>query len=640
MDTDDLEKIATEIETILARDSITVAVGELLAQKERDHLQQAAGKMRRKVAHVAVVGSQGSGKSSLLNALLFTCRILPVGEGVTTSFVCFVEDAGVTEPRCEIVFKNGRSMIKPLDLASLSEFMDESQNADNERGVSSVACFARAALLTGNTSFADTPGLGTPISPHDERTKEFVRTDMSLGLFVLRTTPTLTESEAYFLNIMWASCQEFLFVQNVWGEPAAVVGASMRDNTVKLAQIAQKHGDSRPITLVPVNIHAALEGATNSRTGDRVRSGLDSLERLVRSKISRGGQWFEIVAQSVQIVACLQLATNAGRQKIAAASIRSDVEAESLLTKLTEAEESIRESAQRQRGYDQQFCTRCNDLFFNVQRRVGKEIEDSLSDFKHRIRRDGGYEGIGDEYLAKLTSLTSSVAEDFKKSFSEIARAFVDASRAEIDRIEDSVRLKVEEVAGGIGDVSGTEVVERVGSATGTVGGAALAALIGASTLTMASTIAAGGTALAGVAAGIAAVPGVGWVIAGAVLTAGWIVKAMAKEKRKESLLTDFTRVASTTDRELSRTLKEEGVRSRDVISAAVHQQFQAAAEQQVNLANAIRETISASEECKRVVEAETKKLVEALETAIADINLIIKFGENLPTIKQEAIYD
>lgn len=617
MKANDPQSTVAKIDEILSRESVRDAMRRLLSKEQRDLLSQAVLRMQRKLAFVAVIGSQGNGKSSLLNALLFPRRILPIGEGVTTSLVCFVHDAKDTEPRCEVTLPGGL-IIKSLDLASLREFMDEGQNPRNEKGVRSISCFAKAELLKDNTSFVDTPGLGSLFTWQDAETGKFVR-DMSLGLFVLRTTPTLTQSEAGFLDDMWNFCPEYIFVQNIWGESSAIVAESLRDNTEKLTDIARKHGDSRPITLLPVDIHAGLEGATNAKPQDRARSGLSKLEDAIQQKVGRGGQWFEVQVQSRQIMSCLQLAIDAGHLEISAAALQTEKQIKKLTAELDEAEASIREAQQCQAKREQKFRKHCNDAVETYLRQSRNELESTCEEYQAAVRRDGGYDGIGEEFLTKIKKRMGRLVEEFQSAFGEIACQFVEASQAEIDRIEDTVRLKVKE-ASEIEDVSGTHVAEFFGKLASSTGTITVTALTGFSATVLASTIAAGGTALAGVTAGIAAVPVVGWVIAGTVLVGGLIVKGIAKEKRRVALLREFTRIKETTEEELTKTLRTEALSSRDTIATSVREQVRAAADQQVKLANDLKSTLSASEGQKRAVVTEITQMVKDLDSAMTDI--------------------
>lgn len=617
MKDNDPQATVAKIDEILSREKVRDATRRLLSHEQRDRLAQAVLRMQRKIAFVAVIGSQGNGKSSLLNALLFSRRILPIGEGVTTSLVCFVHDARETEPRCEIALAGG-GITKPLDLASLREFMDESQNPQNQKGVRSISCFAKADLLKNNTSFVDTPGLGSLFTWQDAETGKFVR-DMSLGLFVLRTTPTLTQSEAGFLDDMWNFCPEYIFVQNVWGEPSAIVNESLRDNTEKLSEIARKHGDSRPITLLPVDIHVGLEGATNARPEDRVRSGLAKLEDAIREKVGRGGQWFEVKVQSRQIMTCLQRAIDAGQLEISAAALQTEEQIKKLAADLDETEASIREAQQRQAKREEKFHRHCNEASETHLRQARNLLDSTCEDYQALVRRDGGYDGVGGDFLTKFKRQMNHSVEEFQSAFGDIARQFVEDSQAEIEQIEDTVRLKVNE-ASRVEDVSGTHAAEFFGKLASSTGTIAVTAMTGFSTTILAGTIAAGGTAMAGVAAGVAAVPVVGWVIAGTVLVGGLIVKGIAKDKRKTALLREFTRINETAQEELTRTLRTEATNSRNVIAASVREQVRAAADQQVKLANDLKTTLSGSETQKRAVEAEITRMVKDLDSAMADI--------------------
>src|SRR5262245_25058235 len=101
----DCDSIIDAVETILHRDGVRAATERLLAVAERHRIGQSIERMRRKSAYVTVIGLQGSGKTSLLNSLLFARRTLPIGEGTTTNVICFVREARNDQPHCDVRLK-------------------------------------------------------------------------------------------------------------------------------------------------------------------------------------------------------------------------------------------------------------------------------------------------------------------------------------------------------------------------------------------------------------------------------------------------------------------------------------------------------------------------------------------------------
>ncbi len=468
----DVSIIIDSIARILASPLVTRAT-ERLSTAFNEQAALMLVKMRRKVAFVAAIGSQGCGKSSLLNSLIFSRRLLPTGVGVTTNVICFVHSSAGSSPWCEVTFKDGRVERVPLDLDTLHGFMNEANNPKNEKRVTSVSCFTEAALLTDSTSFVDTPGLGA-LSEHDTETMSFVK-DLSLGLFVLRATPPLTAPEIEYLEAIWLLCPEFIFVQNTWGESPDQVAASLQENERLIGIIAKRRSDDRPINICSLDIHAALEDAANGRSCGESASQLNLLKKRIRANISRGGQRFEIEAQCRQLVLCLNRAIAAGQKEILSASIKSDAEMEGLRGELRHSLELIDriENKHAQREYE--FRSDCNDLVQAFRNAFSSRLRSLCTDFQAHVRRDGGYKGIEVEFRSRIRQLVDEAISNFQHEIRDIANMFVEASASTIEQIEWSVKVKPSTVS--IEDVSSTHTKEVIGKVATAVGQTTLTAL-------------------------------------------------------------------------------------------------------------------------------------------------------------------
>lgn len=629
MSNDDIQATIDRISQILSAPAIAKATARLLAPALQGQLSEALQRMRRKVAYVAAIGSQGSGKSSLLNSLLFTRRVLPIGEGITTNVVCFVQDAGDTPERCEILLTNGSLQNGPLDVEYLRQFMDEAENPDNKKKVASIHCFAHSTFLGENTSYVDTPGLGSTRKWHDDTTHDdttlgFVR-DISLGVYVLRTTPTLTGSEGIFLRDIWPLCPGYVFVQNVWGESQAEIEASLHDNAQKLAEIAAAFGDQRPISIVPVDIHEGLEGATNCRPDLVENSGLGRLKRVTAARVSRNGQRLEITGQGSKIIACLRLAIQAGHADLTMLQLRGKLSGERLADALEQAQRKVEDLRAKSLDQERNFLQKDRQYLANFKEQLSEGIDKLRGEFKDRVGSRQGDAEVGHDYLDALKRVVSTSVREFQLSINEIRAAYAREMAISIAGVEQAFRVQIGDAVGSVEDVSGSRVTEWLGNVTAGAGGTALTALTVTSVGALATTLTAGGTVGAGLAAAFAAVPGIGWGIAAGILAAGLVVRFVARENRKDKLLQELGRIAMEVKNNTFSSVSEEAGKSRNTLATEFAAQFRAVVAQQQKQASDMQAKLALNEQNQVEETSLLRTMVADLENSIVEIEGLLR---------------
>lgn len=624
--------IIESVEAILSEAKVLTALDRLLAQAERDRITHSIERMRRRMAYVAVIGSQGSGKSSFLNSLLFTARTLPVGEGVTTNIVCYVREAeGINVIRCEVLLNTGETLALPLSRNSLERYMDEAHNPGNQLRVNKVTCFIQHSLLTNNTVFVDTPGLdpffealNNPSMPsHNADTLAFVG-EIALGIFVLRTTPTLTKSEAEFLKGIWRLCPEIIFIQNVWGEADSQVSEALWDNTEKIRKIAISQGDDRRVSIFPVNIHEGLEGVTNERPQFIHSSGLAALRSAIYDRVARGGQRLEISLQGRKIIQCLQVAIKQGVTEAAAASVHEDRDTERLREKIEEAEEKLGTIQSKHRKLISRFDLKCGEIISESKENLRKKIEVVRQEFSRNTVEDS----LGDEYSIRLKRAASDGFDDFKLRFAKVCEDFTTDSAREIDDIAKAFQFTTGEIPSNPDDNFGPSFAEIVGKITKWGSTIALTSLTGLSAAAFGTTLAAGSTLTVALTAGATAIPVVGWVIAGIPLLVGHWINKFANEQRKSALLNAIDRAAREVLDRTETSIATEANRIHDVIRDGVKETFKAALEQQKKFLNSCRDGLYRSEEEKKLQQATLQAMITDLETAAVDIENLTQLGE------------
>jgi hypothetical protein len=615
----DCDAIIERVTQIISAPRVHAAIERFLSSAYQARILQSTERMRRKDAFVAVIGSQGSGKSSLINSLIFTKRTLPIGEGITTSLVCFIRDAKGTNERCEVTLKTGQVITLPLERSSLEEFMEESHNPGNRKGVAKITCYTVSDRLVDNSVFVDTPGLGSGLKWQDDATMSFVD-DLSLGVFVLRTTPSLTDGEVGFLLDIWPSCPEFLFVQNVWGESPGEVIESQQDTISKLTQIARSRGDRRPISLYAVNIHEGLEGVANHRPESVGSSGLGNLIRVIDDRVSHGGQWLEITKESQQIVTCLQVAIQQAEAEKAGASVRNQPDMERFKEKIELAVSALDGIRVRHQERTTKFRRRCQQIIMSSRNEITSAIGAAHSDFENRLWQHDGQPGIENQYLSKLRNVTEGCLEHFNGSLAGVCHDFIDDSAADIDNLGGVFQSINADAKSLIENVSLTYFLEKIGSVTSTASTIALTALTVMSATTFGTAVAAGTGVTASFAMAAGTVPGVGWAVAFAILGAGYVLKKGAKTKRRNVLLAEFERVKQEVTLAVTGSITAEVERVRKAVTSEVEEHVEGLFAQQEKLLASLRQALLRTEEEKNSLLADILQKTADLEDAIAQI--------------------
>ena len=142
-------------------------------------------RMEEKSFHVAVFGRVGSGKSSLLNALL-GAPILPVGVTPVTAVPARVRVGAPPEAR--VRYADGRS--ETLPLPRLVELASEEENPGNVKRVARLEVIYPAPGLPEGVELVDTPGIGSLATAGAEEAFAYLpRTDLALLLLDVGSAP-------------------------------------------------------------------------------------------------------------------------------------------------------------------------------------------------------------------------------------------------------------------------------------------------------------------------------------------------------------------------------------------------------------------------------------------------------------------
>jgi Dynamin family len=195
-------------------DQLITELAKLLVAQGRTDLanraQAAAGRLKRPSTIVCVVGEFKQGKSSLVNALLGN-NVCPVDDDLATSAITLVrygEQAGAVVRRR----KDDKPMAEPIAISALNEWVSESGNPGNHKGVERVEITVPSALLKQGLVIVDTPGMGGLGAGHAAATLGFLPFADGL-IFVSDASAELSAPEIDFLRRATELCPTVLFAQ-------------------------------------------------------------------------------------------------------------------------------------------------------------------------------------------------------------------------------------------------------------------------------------------------------------------------------------------------------------------------------------------------------------------------------------------
>lgn len=232
---------------------------------------------------VPVLGIQGTGKSSLLNALLMDDLILPVDADETTAIPVEIHYSQEKDGAMEVYFSYKRDVIATTDPAELEQYVHNRYNAGNEKNVSHIIIYKDNELLKNNLVLVDLPGVGSLTPANVEVTMNYINR-LSAAIFLLRTVPPITRPEQIFLRNVWPQLSKAWFVQNQWNdESLAEVEDGREYNRYVLEQIADQHHTEKDIDIKIINVYQALNAKLQQDSEADEASGMKDFRTFLQN---------------------------------------------------------------------------------------------------------------------------------------------------------------------------------------------------------------------------------------------------------------------------------------------------------------------------------------------------------------------
>ena len=192
-------------------------------------------KKKEKEIIIPVLGMQGMGKSTLINAMLKE-NILPNEADETTCVP--VEIKYGEQEEAKVYFKNTNKIEILHTTEELNSYVDNEFNRGNEKGVSHIVLYRNIDLLKSGVTIVDLPGVGSLTIENQETTMKYIK-NLCTAIFVIPTTPTIRRTEEMFIKGVWKQFNSAIFVQNNFGESKREVAESVEFNNIVLSKIAK-----------------------------------------------------------------------------------------------------------------------------------------------------------------------------------------------------------------------------------------------------------------------------------------------------------------------------------------------------------------------------------------------------------------
>jgi hypothetical protein len=227
-------------------------------------------KLRENQFYLVVLGQFKRGKTTLINTLLGK-DLLPMGVLPLTSIVTFIRHG--ERPAADVTFLNGTS--KTISLTELSDYVTESGNPENVKGVRRVDITYPSSFLERGVMLIDTPGIGSTILHNTQVTYEFIP-HIDAAILIVSTDPPVTQAEYEFLDHVTDYVDKIFFVLN----KIDYLSPPELNQTLAFTQdVLSEHVKGNPPEVYPLSARLALHAKQVQDRSGLEKSGFIKLEQ-------------------------------------------------------------------------------------------------------------------------------------------------------------------------------------------------------------------------------------------------------------------------------------------------------------------------------------------------------------------------
>lgn len=220
-----------------------------------------------------VVGTQGMGKSTLINAIIGE-DILPNNADETTCVP--VEVAYGEEEYAEVYFRDSNENVRINTRKELNSYVDNNENPGNNKGVEHIRLYRNSPILKSGLIIVDLPGVGSVTTANEDTTRRYIE-NVRCAIFVIPTVPTIRRTESLFIRAAWSQFNNAIFVENDFGETEIEKRDSVEHNTKILSQIAEQFSLNFEKPILVINAYEALTGKLHGQESKVSASGIKKL---------------------------------------------------------------------------------------------------------------------------------------------------------------------------------------------------------------------------------------------------------------------------------------------------------------------------------------------------------------------------
>ena len=453
---------------------------------------------------IPVLGVQGAGKSSFLNAVLFGDILLPVDANETTCIPTEIHYGDNAEIQATVVFANGSRKQVSCTEKGLAQYVHQDNNPHNKLDVSHIEISFRNDLLKNGLVLVDLPGVGSITLENQKATLDYLRKS-SAAIFLLRTVPPMTRSESVFVQSALPFMNSVFWVQNQWtDESEEEVTEGCDYNESKLRQIAEKVHKSQDYVTRPtiVCVKKALDGKIDDNPKMVAESNLVSfMERIVHFADEWRCEIQKQLREDAREFVSLARKKAVERKEELESILSGDVDkARAELEKQYQHASEIKEkNRQRKRVVDDFVHEQKQQLLKNIQMQCRTGAENLRNNVRELI--DSGVTG-GARLEQAYNDCAKEVNEEIFKELQEPFITLTEGTRQYIEELQpvslnkEKAKLTVKasfsekskapthygKIGAGAGAVAGAaigSIIPGVGTAIGAIAGSLIGGLLG-----------------------------------------------------------------------------------------------------------------------------------------------------------------